>query len=430
MSGTERVLWIDATAGAAGDMILAALVDAGAPLAAVRRAVSRLGLSGVRLAASRVVRGAVAAERIEVRVRGADRDDRHVVLAHHAGGRGHGRTWRTIRRTIASADLPAPVRDRALVIFRRLVEAEGRAHGLAPESVHLHEAGAADAIADVVGCCAALHALKPDRIVVSPLTTGSGTVVCAHGIYPVPGPATSVLLEGAPLSGVEARGERLTPTGAAILTSIAHAWGGPPAMTLRAIGAGAGRRETDDRPNVVRALVGDRPAEASVPEVRPEDGDVIVIEFTVDDATPQLLAYAADRLREAGALDLHVTPVQMKKGRAGHQVTVFARPERFDALARAVLAETTTLGLRFRREGRVELARAIERATTPYGPIRVKSGTLDGVELHAWPEYEDCAAAARRHGVPLLAVQNAALAARGRRGPAAARGDRKRKGRP
>jgi uncharacterized protein (TIGR00299 family) protein len=288
VSEAERILWIDATAGAAGDMILAALVDAGAPISSVRRAVSSVGLAGVRLRASRVTRGGLAAERIEVRVAGAARDDRHVTHEH-----GHGRSWREIRGTIAAANLPAPVRDRALVIFRRLVEAEGRAHGLAPERVHLHEAGAADAIADVVGCCAALHALAPDRIVVSPLTTGSGTVDCAHGTYPVPGPAASVLLEGVPLSGVDAEGERLTPTGAAVLTSIAHAWGGPPAMTLRSIGVGAGGRDTPDRPNVVRALVGEAAWRQDAPAVRPEDGDVLVIEFTVDDATPQLLSYAA-----------------------------------------------------------------------------------------------------------------------------------------
>lgn len=414
MSPREKVLWIDAAAGAAGDMILGALVDLGAPLKDVRRAVAALGLPGVKLKETRVTRGAVAATRIEVlfpRVKGRHHphhehhhDDHHV--------HDHGRDWTSIRRIIAGGQLAAPVRDRALVVFRRLFEAEARAHGLSAEKVHLHEAGASDAIADIVGTAAALHAIGADRVVVSPVTTGSGTVACAHGLYPVPGPATAILLEGVPLSGIGADGERLTPTGAAILTSIASDWGGLPAMTLRGIGHGAGSRDFPERPNVVRAILGDRAASAveSAPEAASE---VLVVEFTLDDATPQLLAYAAERLREAGALDVHVAPIQMKKGRSGHLVTILARPERFDAITRAALTETTTLGLRYRREGRVELDRGVERVATAFGPIRVKSGRLDGRELHAWPEYEDCATAARRHGVPLLAVQNAALAARG-----------------
>jgi uncharacterized protein (TIGR00299 family) protein len=413
MSAVERVLWIDAAAGAAGDMILGALVDLGAPLKDVRRAVAALDLDGVKLAESRVTRGAVAAARIEVvlprRHRHHDHEHDHHD-DHHVHD--HGRDWKSIRRIIASGKLPPPVRDRALVIFRRLFEAEAKAHGMSPEKVHLHEAGAADAIADIVGCAAALHALGADRIVVSPVTTGSGTVQCAHGLYPVPGPATAILLAGVPLSGIGADGERLTPTGAAILTSIATHWGGLPAMTLRAIGHGAGARDFPERPNVVRAILGDRAAPS--PESRGDaHAEVLVVEFTLDDATPQLLAYAAERLRDAGALDVHVASVQMKKGRAGHLVTILARPEHFDAITRTALAETTTLGLRYRREGRVELDRGMERVSTPYGPIRVKTGRLDGQELHAWPEYEDCAAAARKHGAPLLAVQNAALAARG-----------------
>ena len=414
MSARERILWIDTAAGASGDMILAALVYAGAPIGAVRKAVAALKLPGVRIASSRVMRCGVAAARVEVRVAGSHEDDHHVLgpKSHRPDHAHHGRTLRAIRGVIAGGRLPSPVRDRALVVFRRLFEAEARAHGAKPEAIHLHEAGAADAIADVVGCCAALHALAPDRIVVSPVTTGSGTVRCAHGVYPVPGPATSVLLAGCPLSGIEADGERLTPTGAAILTSIAHAWGGLPAMTLEAIGVGAGARDPAERPNVVRALLGAGPA-----EVRPAGADgnarpeIVVLELAVDDATPQLIAHAGERLREAGALDVHVTPVLMKKGRPGHLVTVLARPDAVEALSRIALTETTTLGLRIRREERIELAREERTVPTPYGPIRVKSGWLDGKRVHAWPEHEDCAAAARKHRVPLLAVQQAALGA-------------------
>jgi uncharacterized protein (TIGR00299 family) protein len=409
MSADEKILWLDATAGASGDMILGALVDLGAPFAMVKRTVASLGLRGVRLTRRTVVRGAVAATKVDVGIKGHAHDDHHVHTKTKRDGHDHGRTLSDIRKIVAGAPIEPAVRDRALVVFRRLVEAEGEAHGLAAKSVHLHEAGSADAIVDVVGVCACLHAIRPDRIVVSPLTTGSGTVACAHGLYPVPGPATSLLLRGAPLTGIEAIGERLTPTGAAILTSIANAYGGPPPMTLARVGHGAGSRDYPERPNIVRAMLGVRATPERVVAAPPLAPKIIVVEFTVDDATPQLLAYAIERLFAAGALDVHTIPVQMKKGRAGHQVTVLVRPEDFDALTRTALTETTTFGLRFRAEGRVELERAIEKITTPYGVIPVKVGRLAGQEVHAMPEYEDCAAAARRHKVPLFVVQQAAL---------------------
>jgi len=417
MSADEKILWLDATAGASGDMILGALVDLGAPFERIKRAIASLGLRGVRLRRRAVVRGAVAATKIDVGIAGHEHDDHHVHTTH--GKHDHGRTLAAIRKIIAASKLDPAVRDRALVVFRRLVEAEGEAHGLPVEGVHLHEAGAADAIADVVGVCAALHAIGPDRIVVSPLTTGSGTVACAHGLYPVPGPATSLLLRGAPLTGIEAIGERLTPTGAAILTSIANEYGGPPPMTLARVGHGAGTRDYPERPNIVRAMLGVRATPERGGAAPPLAPKIIVVEFTVDDATPQLLAYAIERLFAAGALDVHTTPVQMKKGRAGHQVTVLVRPEEFDALTRTALTETTTFGLRFRAEGRVELERAIEKIATSYGVIRVKVGRLAGLEVHATPEYEDCAAAARKHRVSLLAVQQAALRKRGAARPIA-----------
>ena len=418
MSGQEKILWFDATAGASGDMILGALVDLGAPFARVKQAIASLDLHGVRVTRKAVVRGAVAATKIDVRISGHAHDDHHVHTRHgrrdpvHRHGHDHGRTLSDIRKIIAAAPIEPAVRDRALVVFRRLVEAEGEAHGLPAKSVHLHEAGAADAIADVVGVCVALHAIGPDRVVVSPLTTGAGTVACAHGLYPVPGPATSLLLRGAPLTGIEAEGERLTPTGAAILTSIANEYGGPPTMTLTRVGHGAGTREYPERPNIVRAMLGARVTPdrgAATPQLAPK---ILVVEFTVDDATPQLLAYAIERLFAAGALDVHTSPVQMKKGRAGHQITTLVRPDDFDAVTRAALTETTTFGLRFRAEGRLELARAIEKVATPYGTIRVKVGRLSDQEVQRTPEYEDCAAAARKHRVPLAVVQQAALSKR------------------
>jgi uncharacterized protein (TIGR00299 family) protein len=414
MRDRETVLWLDGTAGASGDMILGALVDLGASFSLVRRTIAGLGIRDLRLRRRSVARGAVAATNIDVMFKDGTQDDQHLHAERRRIPHGHGRSLADIRKLIAKASIAPAVRDRALVVFRRLVEAEAKAHGLSLKRVHLHEAGAADAIADVVGVCAALQALAPDRVVVSPLTTGSGTVACAHGLYPVPGPATSLLLRGAPLSGIDAEGERLTPTGAAILTSIADEYGGPPAMTLIGVGHGAGERDYPERPNVVRAMLGKRDS-SDRSHRAPRIPQVLVVEFAVDDATPQLLAYAVERLFAAGALEVYTTPVHMKKGRIGHQVTVLTRVEQFDAVSHAALTETTTLGLRFHLEGRIELDRTIERVATPYGPIRVKVGRLDGVEVHRAPEYDDSVAAARKHDVPLIRVQQAALATQ--RGP-------------
>jgi len=385
-----KLVYVDATAGASGDMLLGALVDAGVPLSVFREAVRAVGLRRVKLSSRRIVRGGLAARKVRVSV----------------PERGAQRSFAEVRSILARARLAPDVRQRALAIFRRLFEAEAEAHGRRLDSIHLHEAGALDAIVDVVGAVSGFDHLGADRIIVSPLTTGYGTVASEHGLLPVPGPATTRLLVGAPLSGEEAPGERLTPTGAAILTTLAERFGAPPPMRLLRTGHGAGDRDFPDRPNVLRLLVGEPIEDRRFGGA----AEVLVIEFTVDDATPQLLAYAAERLFRAGALEVYTTPVYMKKGRAGHQVTVLCRPEDGKTLCRVALEETSTFGLRYRIEGRVELERNLQRVSTPYGPIRIKVGRSDGQALHAWPEYEDCAAAARRHGVSLQEVQLAALA--------------------
>ena len=408
MSRTERILYVDATAGAAGDMILGALLDLGVPLARVRAGLKSLPLRGFSLSSRRVLRSGLRAMKATVRV--ADSADE--------------RGWREIRRIIERGRLAPAVRERALRIFRRLVEAEAEAHGKTPDAVHLHEAGAVDAIVDVVGACIGIEELAPDRIVVSRITTGSGRIACRHGSYPVPGPATAVLLRGAPVTGGDADGERLTPTGAAILTTIADGWGTLPPGKIVATGHGAGDREFEDRPNVLRMLLLEaesarvvEPAPVSIVEPAPVSpvesagAEVLVIEVTLDDAPPQVVAYAAERLFAEGALEVFTTPVHMKKGRTGHLLTVLARPDRLEALAGVVLRETPTLGLRYRREGRIELARRTAAVATPFGRVRVKEGLLDGEPVNAWPEYEDCARLARSRSVPLKRVQEAALVA-------------------
>jgi hypothetical protein len=384
----RRLLHVDASAGASGDMILGALVDMGLEIDALRAALASLPVTGFRISARRVRRNGIAARKVDVTVRGPQPE----------------RGWREIRSLLDAARLDPPVRRLALSIFRRLIEAEAAVHGVPPSRVHLHEVGAVDAIVDVVGASLGFVTLGAERIVVSRMTTGFGSVQCAHGTYPVPAPATARLVLGAPVEAGPIEGERLTPTGAAILTTVAGAWGGLPAIRPRAVGYGAGSKTFPGSPNLLRMTWGDAEPDAVAPEV-------IVAELTLDDATPQNLSWAAEQLFAAGALEVFTTPVVMKKGRAGHTLTVLARPEALDAVAEAAFRETTTLGLRYRRESRLELERRTDTVRTRFGPVRVKVGLRRGAVVQAWPEFEDCAAAARRRGVPLKDVQRAALEA-------------------
>jgi uncharacterized protein (TIGR00299 family) protein len=389
-----RTLFVDATAGAAGDMILGALVDLGLPLARLRRALGTLPLGDWTLRSRKVVRHGLVGRKIDVRPR--DRQPR--------------RGWKSLEKIIGAGELDAPVRERALAIFRRLIEAEAEAHGVPAERVHLHEAGATDAIVDIVGACFGIRHLGVERIVVSPMTTGFGTVACEHGNYPVPAPATLLLVRDCPVRAGEIEAERLTPTGAAILTTLADAWSTMPPMRPRAVGYGAGDHEFDESPNYLRMILGTGGIEGSMQSAG-DDDEVLVIETTVDDVPPQTLAHACERLFEAGALDVFTSTVTMKKGRCGHQLTVLTRADRFEELSRSLIEHTSTLGLRFRREGRVEVERRVRRVRTPWGTIRVKTGHLGDREVRVWPEYEDCAAAARRHGLTLAEVQRVALEA-------------------
>jgi uncharacterized protein (TIGR00299 family) protein len=384
----ESLLFVDASSGASGDMILGALVDLGVPLAKIRRSLQSLSIAGWTMRSRAVVSCAIAARKVDVRVRGKQ---------PHRG-------WKALKSIISKGDLAPPVRQRSLAIFRRLIEAEAKVHGRKPDEIHLHEAGGTDAIIDVVGACVGLEHLAPRRVVVSPLTTGFGSVRCAHGLYPVPGPATLELVRGCPVRSGEIEIERLTPTGAAILTEIADEWGNLPAMTPSAIGYGAGDHDLGTTPNLLRVVIG---AEDD-PYAHPA-GQVVVLECTVDASTPQAVAFASERLFEAGALDVYNTAVTMKKGRAGHHLTVLVRPEQWEALARRLLEETSSIGLRYRAERRIELERSMRTVSTTYGPVEVKLALLGDRVVQAWPEYEDCAKLARRHGVPLARVQDAAL---------------------
>ena len=387
-----RCGYFDCFSGAAGDMILAAVIDAGCPVEALQKAVAQLALPGVRLSSQRVSRGGLGATQVHVEV--------------DASSQPHHRHLPEILSVIDAARLPPKVAERAAAVFRRLAEAEARVHRTDMEGVHFHEVGAADAIVDIVGACVGFAELGLERVYCSPIVTGCGTITCAHGVLPVPAPATAELLKGVPLAACDEVGELTTPTGAAILTTIAEGFGPPPAMRITSIGYGAGTREGHKRPNLLRLIVG-----ATEQEEAAEREHVTVLEAQVDDATGQVLAHACERLLAAGALDAYIVPIIMKKGRPGQLLTVLCRPQDVAALEGIMLTETTTFGVRRHECLRSTLSRAHATVTTPFGEIRVKVGRRGGETVQAWPEYEDCAAAARKAGVPLRTVQHEALRA-------------------
>lgn len=387
-----RVAHFDCFSGASGNMILGALIDAGWSVGALRVVVERLGLAGVLVDARRVSRGGLSATHVLVQV-------------EPAAGKAH-RHLPQIEAIIERAEFGPRVTESARRIFRRLAEAEARIHGTSTERVHFHEVGAADAIVDIVGTCAGLAQLGVERVTCSPIPVGHGTVTCEHGVLPVPAPATALLLRGVPLAACEEPGELTTPTGAAILTTLASGFGPPPPMTLAAVGLGAGTREGRTRANVLRVLLGE------TSEIQGAEVDVVeVLEAQFDDADGQMLAHAAQRLLEAGALDVYLTPIVMKKGRPGQLLTALASAADVTRLEEIILRETTTFGVRRHECQRTRLAREQVSVSTPYGPIRVKVGRRGGERLRAWPEYDDCADAARRAGVSLREVQQAALRA-------------------
>lgn len=409
------IAYFDCFSGAAGDMILAAMIDAGLPVDFLQDLLRRLKLPGVTLTAEKVKRHGLSATHVNVVVAPeAQKKHRHL---HH------------ILQIIDAAELPPTVAARAKAVFQRLAEAEAAVHGTSVEKVHFHEVGAADAIADIVGACAGFERLGLTRIFCSPIPTGHGTVTCEHGVMPVPAPATALLLREIPLADCEETGELITPTGAAILATAVERFGRRPPMRVGNVGVGAGTREGRTRPNILRLFVGE-PLESAAGQAGPSDDDpsaagaVAVLECQVDDATGQALAYACERLLAAGALDAFLTPILMKKGRPAHLLTVLCRPAETAAIEALIFAETTTFGVRRTLHERTTLARehvrvrlelpdasGVRAADGSSLVVRMKVGRLDGRVVQAWPEYDDCAAAAAATGRPLREVQQAALAA-------------------
>lgn len=389
-----KTLFFDCFSGAAGDMIVGALIDAGADFDAIKAGLDSLGVDGYVLTADKVVKKGTTATQFKVHL-----DESH--------GHPH-RHLRHIVEIIEGGDLPEAVKKASLETFERIAEAEAEVHGSTPEKIHFHEVGAVDSIMDIVGAHLALDQLNPERILATPLHVGSGTVKCAHGVMPVPAPATALLLKGLPTYGGEVEGELVTPTGAALIAQLAEGYGGMPAMEIESAGYGSGERDLPDRPNVLRVLVGNSAGQnAELPGTE----TVTIIEANVDDMVPELIPPLIDDLLDAGARDAYVTPYVGKKGRAGHQITVIAAPADATAFAEILFRGSTTLGVRIRTEHRVCLDREWKTVSTQWGLVRVKCGFLNGEQVNVSPEYEECARLARESHVNVLKVYQTAQAA-------------------
>jgi len=396
------VLYFDCFSGASGDMLLGALIDAGVPLAEIRRALGSLAVDPDAVWTEPVVRTGIRATKFCVR----GEPGAHTHAGDHRADHEPHRTLAEIAALIDGSALSATGKARAKALFNRLGEVEAAIHGVPLDQVHLHEVGALDSIIDIVGAVHALEYLGADRVVASPLNVGSGSVRAAHGVYPVPAPATLQLLAGAPVYAGPQKAEMVTPTGALLVAGYAAAFGPLPRMTVRGVGYGAGSRDFPDAPNVLRVVIGE---EQAVSDAAPSR--VVVIEAEIDDMTPQLFGVAMDALLAAGALDVFYTSVQMKKNRPGTLLTVIAPPERRVSLTALIFRETTTIGVRYRESEREVLDRETVVVATAVGPIRVKVARQRGEVLNVSPEFDDCVRAARAAGRPVKEVQALAVRA-------------------
>lgn len=395
MTAPRRDAWIDATSGVAGDMLLGALLDAGAALSAVQQAVDAVIPGAVQLSHAPVTRAGLRATKAAVA--SLTEDPPH-------------RTWRTIKTRLQGARLPAPVRQRALAVFGRLAEAEAQVHGVDVEDVHFHEVGAWDAIADVVGVCAALHDLGVTRLTASAVALGSGRVRTAHGDIPVPVPAVLELASDWEVFG-GGSGELATPTGMALVTALAEECGELPRLRVGTVGVGAGTKDTPDRPNVVRVVIGTTAGTGSPGASPPSQGSDVVLEANIDDLDPRLWPCVLASLLTAGASDAWLVPILMKKGRPAHTLRVLAPQERADALRERIFQETSTIGVRESPVRKTALERTWVEVAVLDGSAPVKVAHRDGQIVQATPEFEDVAALAAALGLPVRTVLEAAVAA-------------------
>ncbi len=389
----RKILYLEPIGGIAGDMFLAAALDLGVSRADLERALSGLSVPGWRFRTSTASRHAISGTHVDVEVDQA---------AHH----GEERSLAEIRQLIGTASsMPERARERALHVFQLIGEAEAKIHDVPVEKIHFHEVGAVDSLVDICGAAVVLELLGDPEVYAAPPPLGSGTVSTAHGQMPVPSPATLELLRDVPVR-FEGLGELTTPTGAALLRAFARI-GPPPEMVVERIGYGVGTKDFKARPNVLRASLG-RPAHAA-------EAGTYVIEANLDDATPQLLGALVESLLALGALDAYVLPATMKKSRPGHLLGVVAGADKKEQVVRALLTESTTLGVRMHRVERTAVDRSFETVETPFGSVRVKIGRVGGQVVNAQPEFEDCRHLAEKAGVPLKRVIAEALAAYYRR---------------
>mgnify|MGYP006280127131 FL=1 len=387
-----RTIYFDCFSGISGDMCLGALVDCGVPLGKIRAALDRLPVDGYRLEANKVRRAGLSATKVDV-VLDEEHDHPH-------------RGLHDVLEIIYAGELKPAVQHQACAVFRNLAEAEARVHDTDPDSVHFHEVGAVDAICDIVGTVVGLHHLDLDRVLFSTISVGGGTIQAAHGMLPVPAPATVELLKGLPTSGGPLEMELTTPTGAALIKTLGKPLPRWPAMQVLNVGHGAGGHNPEKVPNVLRVAVG-----ASDPEEKKESDHVWCLETNLDDMTGEDIGFCSRLLMAEGALDVYATPIQMKKDRPATKLTVLCQTADLGEMKRLLFRHTTTLGIRRMLMQRSKLPRTTESVETPWGEVRLKVGQTGRNERRAEPEYEDCARIAREDDLPLRTVQREARAA-------------------
>lgn len=403
-----RIAYFDCPSGAAGDMIMGALVDAGVPFEALQGELAKLRLPGFTLERREVMKGAFRATKVDVHVHDHSHAHPDTGHAHPRDGHAHeehhhpDRNLGAILELIAASGLDAPVKERAGRIFTRLAQAEARVHGTTVDQVHFHDVGAVDAIVDVVGACVGLHLLGVDAVHCSALPVGGGFVTGAHGRMAIPGPGTAELLKGFPVVDTGVRRELVTPTGAAILTTLSASAGAMPAMTVEAVGYGAGTMELET-PNIIRVFLG-RASETRGSET------IVQVETTVDDMQPQLWEAVMERLFDVGALDVYLTPVTMKKSRPGIVLTALCAPDRVTELSRVLFEESPTIGVRWTAYQRQRLDRETITLTTAYGPVPFKVSRLAGRVVTATPEFAEVRRIAKEKGLPAREVLDQARA--------------------
>ena len=437
-----KTLYFDCFAGTSGDMTIGALLHLGVDFEVLKQELSKLDLGDYELSVQSVSRAQISGIKFDVTINGRLEQPAPLDTSHHHHSHDHShhehlpepashiqathgqpqaethahRTVTDIHDLIDKAGLSSWVTRQAKAIFWRLAQAEGTIHGVPPAQVHFHEVGAVDAIIDIVGACIGFEFLGIERFIASPLQVGFGFVKCAHGRYPIPAPGTAELLKGVPIYSLDIEGEFVTPTGAAIVTTLCSEYSRIPNFTPEKIGYGAGGRDFPRFPNLLRLMVGQTEESNSAylmtqPTLCDTTSSITVLEANIDDMNPQVFGHVMELLLNQGALDVFYTPVQMKKNRPGTLLTVLCEDHLAKALMALVLRETTTLGVRSYRADRQVLDRQIHTVETEFGPIRIKVAIMNGDVLKAMPEYDDCHQQALQAQVPLTVVQSAALTA-------------------